>query len=128
MANLIGVRSYAEATELLGKRDSLKLGHNTYLQRRGDDRIAVLYHRTDVVTYEPGRFMLNTGGWQTVTTKQRINDCSPASVYQRKGDWYFGDDTPFIEREWLDETSLKPVTTGCTDCDSGVPHYACMRG
>lgn len=46
-------------------------------------------HATDVVTYRPdGSAELNSGGWRTVTTKERINTFSPARVYSDKGRWY----------------------------------------
>lgn len=80
--------NYQKATDLIGKRDSKKLGNNTYLVRRGDD-FAVKLHNTDVVTiHADNTYTLNTGGWQTVTTKDRINGYSPARIYQNKGLWY----------------------------------------
>lgn len=43
--------------------------------------MAVRLHNTDVVTYHPdGTATLYTGGWMTVTTKDRINAWSPARV------------------------------------------------
>lgn len=76
-----------------GKRvDSRKIANNTYLVRRGDD-IAVKLHDTYVVTYHrtnpwapltdrpaPHATSLDTGGWLTVTTKDRINACLPDDV------------------------------------------------
>lgn len=80
--------TYTEAAAKLGKRDSRKLGNNTYLERRGVD-IAVRLHSTDIVTFHPdGSATLNSGGWQTVTTKDRINAFSEARLYQKSGIWY----------------------------------------
>lgn len=68
-----------------------KLANNTYLERRGGalgDRIAVRLHDTDVVIYNrDGNVSLYTGGWLTVTTKERINRYSPARVYSDRGRW-----------------------------------------
>lgn len=65
---------YAEAATRLGSRESRKLKNNTYLQRRGEN-IAVRLHSTDVVTFRPdGRVIYDTGGWGTITTKQRMNE------------------------------------------------------
>jgi hypothetical protein len=82
-----------------------KIANNTWLERRGDDTIAVRLHNTDVVTYHrDGRVQLFTGGWYTVTTKQRMNAYSPARVYSIKGRWHVregswdtGHDRPFAD-------------------------------
>lgn len=80
--------NYKEADEKLGSRVSRKLDHHTYLKRRGDN-IAVLLHETDIVTMKPdGVNVLNSGGWKTVTTKNRINKFSDVYITQRKGVWY----------------------------------------
>ena len=84
------MKSYQEAQELLGSRESRKLENNTYLQRRGDN-LAVRLHATDVVTYRPdGKIILNSGGWRTVTTKDRINKYAPINLWQDKGQWFIG--------------------------------------
>jgi hypothetical protein len=50
------------------------------------------YHNTILVTISPdGTITLNSGGYRTSTTKDRINQFSPVSVYQNKGIWYVGD-------------------------------------
>lgn len=75
-----------------------KLHNNTYAQyaENGED-IEVVLHDTAIVTAHPdGTFTLNTGGWQTITTKRRINEFSPAQIFQHKWNWYIGNsDTPF---------------------------------
>lgn len=51
----------------------------------------VTYHSTEVVSYLPnGGVRLNTGGWFTNTTKQRMNQYNQRGVYifQRKGEWF----------------------------------------
>ena len=56
--------------------------------------LQVFRHRgTDVVTYAPatGHYILNSGGWQTLTTKDRINRFSPARLYQSKHEWFIDD-------------------------------------
>lgn len=84
------MKSYQEAEVKLGNRESRKLENNTYLQRRGDN-IAVKLHATDVVTYRPdGKIVLDSGGWRTVTTKDRINRYAPINLWQDKGQWYVG--------------------------------------
>jgi hypothetical protein len=72
---------YAALHAYLGKKDDRPLANNTRVQRREDGAIAVRLHSTDVVTHYPdGSFMLRTGGWYTLTTKQRMNAYSPVVV------------------------------------------------
>jgi len=83
--------TYSEALSRLGPRESRKIANNTYLERRDDGDIALRLHRTDVLTYHPdGTVTLNSGGWQTVTTKRRMNQYLPNGyrVYQHRFDWY----------------------------------------
>jgi hypothetical protein len=78
-------------------RPTKKLGNNTYLVRIDSETIGVKLHNTIVVTiHQDGTYTLDSGGWQTVTTKQRINEYCPVRVNQRKHQWYVGDeDIPF---------------------------------
>lgn len=95
--------SYADAESKLGKRDSKKLANNTYLHRvlfheSGRETLAVRLHNTDVVLiHKDGSYTLNSGGWRTVTTKDRINTYSPASVYQSNNIWYVGNGDIFTD-------------------------------
>tara|TARA_B100000949_G_scaffold233687_1_gene250731 strand:+ start:246 stop:965 length:720 start_codon:yes stop_codon:yes gene_type:complete len=84
--------TYAEIdAQLQGRnRESRKYANNTYWQRRGEN-IALKLHNTDIVTlYPTGDMTLNTGGWYTVTTKERINRVLPRVFYlhQEKGRWF----------------------------------------
>ena len=95
--------NFRTADEQLQGRNqqSRKLGNNTFLQRRGED-IAVLLHSTDVITLHPnGGFTLDSGGWRTVTTKERINSyCPVGQLAQKHGEWTFylnGHPHPFAD-------------------------------
>lgn len=80
---------YTAAVSKLAPRESRKIGNNTYLQRREDGSIAVRLHDTDVLTFHPdGRTVYNSGGWRTVTTKERMNAYGPLRVYTERGVWY----------------------------------------
>lgn len=89
----VEIRSFEDCESFLDGRDSRKLGHNTYVQRSSDmgghPCFTIRHHRTDVITYfAEGRVMLDTGGWMTPTTKWRLNQCSPFSVYSEgDGEW-----------------------------------------
>lgn len=84
--------NYAQANEQLQGRccNSRKIDNHTYLERR-DNGIAIRLHNTDIITFKPnGDTVLNTGGWRTVTTKQRMCD-NGFDVSQVNGIWYMGD-------------------------------------
>lgn len=53
----------------------------------------VRYHNTDVVSFDADAITLRTGGWQTATTKLRMNQASNQfglryHVYAKKGCWF----------------------------------------
>lgn len=71
-------------------KSSRPIENNTRIERRDDD-IAVRLHGTDVVTFHKDNSVtLNSGGWLTVTTKDRMNTYlgSRAHVYSKRGLWY----------------------------------------
>lgn len=84
------VDSFADAEDALNGRNSKKIGNNTYLKRRGD-KIAVQLHNTDVVTFtQNGEYILDTGGYFSNTTKDRLNRYTPSyiDIYQRDYEWF----------------------------------------
>lgn len=91
--------TYAEMLNLVhGKtnRKERKIGNNTYAEIEYDNSISVRLHGTDVVRFYPnGLVKLNSGGWRTQTTKDRINKYSPVRVFQRNHEWFLKDGTPF---------------------------------
>jgi hypothetical protein len=76
-------------------RDARKLANNTYAQRRelhGDNVIAIRLHSTDILTFfRDGSVKVDTGGWQTVTTKERLNRYLPdgIGITQDRRVWYW---------------------------------------
>jgi hypothetical protein len=68
----------------------------------------VRYHNTDVVTFNDEYVILRTGGWQTNTTRTRMNQASNQfrlglQVFQKDFSWYvqIGESvTPFIGDEF----------------------------
>lgn len=96
--------THAEAVEMVrGKtnRSKRKIGNNTRAYIEYDGSVSIELHSTKVVVLYPnGLVKLQTGGWQTITTKDRINQYSPVKVYQRNYEWFVrinGKDYPFIE-------------------------------
>ena len=71
------------------KKNSRKVGNNTYAEILEDNSVGIMLHDTYVVKIHPDNSAtLNSDGWQTSTTKDRINKYSPVRVCQRRGEWY----------------------------------------
>lgn len=108
--------NHAEADALLTGRckDRRKVANNTWLERHDDGAIAVRLHDTDVVTYHPaGGFTLDSGGWRTVTTKERMSRFTDISVSQTAGEWFISEPNPAFDR------SIRWPDTG----NEGVPYW-----
>ncbi len=65
----------------------------------------VRYHGTDVVRFGPGTIILDSGGYHTATTKQRMNQTSNQfnlgySVFQKDFEWFvefYNEIAPFYD-------------------------------
>ena len=70
-----------------------------------DGQLTVIYHNTAVVKANFGKIVLNSGGWQTQTTKLRMNQASNEynlgfEVFQRDYEWFVdfkGETIPFTD-------------------------------
>jgi hypothetical protein len=61
-----------------------KLAGNTYLYRIDRDRLGIRLHNTTIVEiHADGTFTLNSGGWLTAVTMDRISENSPARLTGR---------------------------------------------
>lgn len=90
--------NYKEADELLGQKNKKTLHRShgqpgpivTWLERHGD-HIGLWLIETRLIDYAPdGTLVLDSGGWQTATTKDRLNKHLPDGwrVYQDGGLWW----------------------------------------
>ena len=73
------------------KSNGRKLENNTRLFQRSDDTFAVKLHAVDVVTINrDGTYTLRNGGWDTVTTMDRIRTYSPVrgTLFSERGEWF----------------------------------------
>lgn len=85
---------YETLSDKLNGKDRRKWLNNTFLVASGDD-IAVVLHKTAVVTVHSDSSMtLDSGGWETNTTKDRINAFLPGGckLYQENFVWYITTD------------------------------------
>ena len=77
-----------------GKSISKRIANNTLEIRYPDGRKAYRLHDTDIVTYMPnGDIKLDTGGWDTMTTRKRMREYLPhgISIWRRNGMSYVVD-------------------------------------
>ena len=81
--------TYGECAALAQTRKR-KLDNNTYLIVH-DDHYAIKLHNTEIVKHFPDRTEFYTGGWKTVTTKDRMNKFSRHCISQSGGVWYLDD-------------------------------------
>jgi hypothetical protein len=90
------------------KRDGIEfdnaklIGHSTLEYTRTDGVRVIRFHRTDVAFHNPdGSVTVTTGGFETVTTKRRINENLPhGSIYSERGTLFFwsrGKRCPFVD-------------------------------
>lgn len=88
--------------------------NNTTARILDNGDVAIKLHNTDIVTVTTkDTYILNSGGWLTSTTKERINRYSPASISQKSGVWYMADKSLFYDLMEIDRDGqpLKPRAT-----------------
>ena len=91
-------QQYKKARTIKGEKKK-KLENNTYLLKDGED-YCVRLHQTVVVRIQPDNTcILNSGGWFTPTTKDRINRFSPKeiSLSQSNKVWYLNNGSEFFD-------------------------------
>ena len=86
------MENYESLTEFLNKgrnKNYRRIANNTYVEKE-KNLISIRLHETKIITYySDGKIKLNSGGWKTVTTKQRLNNFTNFAIYQEKSTWYF---------------------------------------
>lgn len=104
------IASYEQAKAALKGRQSKKLQNNTYAELNHDGSIGIRLHATQVVIYFPdGRVRLTSGGWRTVTTKDRLNEYSPFYVMQKNHAWTVFDNQGAGHYQFVDGMVFKLV-------------------
>ncbi len=79
--------------------------HATTIREEEEGYIVVRYHYTDIVKFNEREIILYSGGFETATTKRRMNQVSKTfnlgyKVYQRNWKWfvsYKGLDWPYYD-------------------------------
>jgi hypothetical protein len=76
----------SDAGEYVG-RPKIIANNTVQYERENGDSVIRLHHTDIVTTRKNGDVVGNTGGWQTVTTKERLNRYLPVQIYSEKGVW-----------------------------------------
>ena len=74
----------------LNGRTSRALAHNTTVEADEDGSVGIRFHATRILTFHADdTFTVRTGGWRSVTTKQRLNALLPAGfrIFSRDYAW-----------------------------------------
>jgi hypothetical protein len=87
------MKTFKEFLEL-SKTRKRKLANNTYLIVRDDGGLGIKLHATEIIVFYNDRIEFNSGGYQTLTTKERMNRFTPFSITQKNFIWYV-DGLPF---------------------------------
>ncbi len=86
--------TFQEAEKFVGR----KIAENTVVERIDADTIGIRFWATIIVKiHRNGQYTLNSGGYRTVTTKNRINDYAPVNIYQTAGIWYLSHGVQFYD-------------------------------
>jgi hypothetical protein len=111
------------AETFLGKRTIRRVCNNTWVEKDSiNGALYLRFHRTRIVkwyTDGTGLIGLNTGGWETATTKDRINRAAPIRIFSKRGKLFFILNT--IEYEFHDGMIIYPDgSTNATVSNSNV--------
>jgi hypothetical protein len=128
-------KSYTEAATYLAGRTSVKLGNNTWLERlEGLQFIGVRLHNTYIVRFHyNGKVTLHTGGYYSVTTKERLNQFINGRVYQKAHQWYYVRHRLGLEQNFDEGMEVQPFPeTPRLDltrtCECGAPYDNDLKG
>lgn len=91
--------TYSKCVELCVKRGRKKLAGNTWLIRDGEKFIVEFWGSPIITIHQDGTYTVSACGHKTVTTKARINEYTPAGIYQKQFQWYFRNGEEF-GAEW----------------------------
>lgn len=56
-----------------------------------DTRVSLYLHGNRIAYRQDCQLFISTCGWQTKTTKERLNGLPGVYIYQKKGQWYLND-------------------------------------
>lgn len=123
-----GKTTYQVLDDFLDVRNRKRAkGVETWVERIGAGCIVVRYHWTDVVkAYSDGSVYFTSGGWNTNTTKERINRYLPYGyqLFQKDYAWYLhtpqGEIRPFHGSDYIVGLGKEKAIAQEQDTESAV--------
>lgn len=106
------VYSYAQLEQMIrdSRNEQVKLAHNTVAHFVDNERIGIRLYFTDVVIINPNdTYELNTKGFMTATTRDRLNGFSPAKIIQKDFTFYL-----------LKDPSQKAIKSNLVEFEEGI--------
>lgn len=81
--------TYAQAEELVynSKSWKKKLENNTVLVSGAGKYYIKLHEHTIIIIYRDGTYKLDSCGFQTMLTRDRLSKYSPVNIYNKRGKW-----------------------------------------
>ena len=92
-------QNYQYLLDILGNSETKKLAHNTYIVKR-ENCVAVTYHGNTIILVNPDNSaIIRNAGYETVTTKARLNQFTPngVTIWQNDWTWYIQDSMGVVE-------------------------------
>ena len=75
---------------------------NTEVKVHSDGYRELRLHNNVIAWYDEGSLFIRDGGWQTTTTKERLNGLPNVFIYQKNFQWYLNGETWNGERIKID--------------------------
>ena len=89
LSNYQECRDYLDKGIRKAKTMDRPIANNTRVEQLNENTIGILLHSTYIVKYfKDGLIELNSGGWKTVTTKDRMNRFAPFHIWTERHVWY----------------------------------------
>jgi len=100
-------RTKKEKLAELGYISRKKIANNTYELIKTTGERVIRLHNTDILTFKGDNIILNSGGYRTTTTKDRLNRYLPYNIriYQKNYKWYILKDNEKID--FIDNIEIK---------------------
>ena len=82
----------ASAIQSFNNNESKTHGSNTRTFFDKENKITYLFlHENLIAKKESGKLFITNAGWQSNTTKERLNAINGVSIYQKNWVWYLND-------------------------------------